>query len=77
MHPPAASGVTGSVDVEVDDQPAFYAAAIVPGGISYDSGTGDALTLLTAPMNTVPIGVPIPFTVTALPQPSPPPAESR
>ncbi len=66
IAPPAASGVTGSVDVEVDDQPLFYAAAIVSSGISYDSGKGDALTLLTAPMNTVPTGVPMPFTVTAL-----------
>ncbi|HXR38347.1 MAG TPA: IPT/TIG domain-containing protein [Terracidiphilus sp.] len=66
IAPPAAAGVTGSVDVEVDDLPAFYAAAIVSGGVSYDSGSGDALTLLTAPMNTVPTGVPIPFTVTAL-----------
>jgi hypothetical protein len=66
IAPPAAGGVTGSVDVEVDDLPTFYAAAIVSGGVSYDSGTGDALTLLTAPMNTVPIAVPIPFTVTAL-----------
>ena len=46
--------------------PLFYAAAVISGGISYDSGTGDALTLVTAPSNTVPIGVPIPFTVTAL-----------
>ena len=60
------SPATGSVDVEVDDLPAFYAAAVIPGGISYDAGTGDALTLVTAPANTVPIGVPIPFTVTAL-----------
>jgi hypothetical protein len=66
IAPPAAAGLTGSVDVEVDDQPAFYAAAIVSGGVSYDSGSGDALTLVTAPMNTVPIGVPTPFTVTAL-----------
>jgi hypothetical protein len=66
IAPPAATGVTGSVDVEVDDLPLFYAAAIVSGGISYDSGKGDALTLLTAPANTVPIGTPIPFTVTAL-----------
>ena len=64
--PPAASGVTGSVDVEVDDLPVFYAAAVIPGGISYDSATGDALTLNTAPSGTVPIGVPIPFSVTAL-----------
>jgi hypothetical protein len=66
IAPPAASGVTGSVDVEVDDLPTLYAAAVIPGGISYDSGAGDALTLFTAPSNTVPIGVPLPFTVTAL-----------
>ena len=66
IAPPSASGVTGSVDVEVDDLPTLYAAAVIPGGISYDSGTGDALTLVTAPSGTVPIGVPIPFTVTAL-----------
>ncbi len=66
IAPPAASGVTGSVDVEVDDEPLFYAAAIVSGGVSYDAATGDALTLVTAPMNTVPAGVPLPFTVTAL-----------
>jgi hypothetical protein len=66
IAPPAASGVTGSVDVEVDDLPAFYAAAVISGGVSYDSGTGDALTLNTAPSGTVPIAVPIPFFVTAL-----------
>jgi hypothetical protein len=66
IAPPALSGVSGSVDVEVDDLPIFYAAAIVSAGVSYDAGTGDSLTLLTAPMNTVPIGVPMPFTVTAL-----------
>jgi hypothetical protein len=66
IAPPAAAGVTGSVDVEVDDQPIFYAATVVPACVSYDSGAGDALTLLTAPANTVPIGVPVPFTVTAL-----------
>jgi hypothetical protein len=66
IAPAAAMGVTGSVDVEVDDQPSFYAAAIVGSGVSYDSGTGDSITLLTAPANTVPIGVPIAFTVEAL-----------
>ena len=66
IAPPPPAGVTGSVDVEIDDVPTFYAAAIIPGGISYDSGTGDSLTLVTAPSNTVPIGVPLPFTVTAL-----------
>lgn len=66
IAPAAAPGVSGSVDVEVDDLPMFYAMTILPGGISYDSGTGDSLTLITAPANTVPIGVPIPFSVTAL-----------
>jgi len=66
IAPPAANGVSGSVDVEVDDSPSLYAAAIVTAGVSYDSGNGDALTLNTAPMNTVPEGVPMPFTVTAL-----------
>jgi hypothetical protein len=70
IAPPAATGVIGSVDVEVDDLPLFYAAAIVFGGVSYDSGVGDALTLNTAPMNTVPTGVPIPFTVTAYAPPT-------
>jgi hypothetical protein len=66
IAPPAATGVTGSVDVEIDDLPVYYAITIISGGLSYDSGTGDALTLVTAPTNTVPVGVPLPFTVTAL-----------
>jgi hypothetical protein len=65
IAPAAASGVTGSVDVEVDDLPILNAAAIVSGGISYDAGSGDALTLLTAPMNIVPKATPLPFTVMA------------
>jgi hypothetical protein len=64
--PPAQAGVTGSVDVEVDDSPSYYAAAVIPGGLSYDAGTADALKLDTAPANTVPMGVPLPFSVTAL-----------
>lgn len=66
IAPAAATGVSGSVDVEIDDQPLFYAAAVISAGISYDAGTGDALTLVTAPSNTVPISTPLPFTVTAL-----------
>jgi len=65
IAPAAASGVTGSVDVEVDDQATTEASAVISGGVSYDSGNGDALNLVTAPMGTVPIAVPIPFTVTA------------
>ena len=66
IAPAASAGTIGSVDVEVDDLPIFYALAIISGGISYDSGNGDSLTLKTAPAGTVPTGVPIPFTVTAL-----------
>jgi hypothetical protein len=64
--PPAPKGVTGPVDIEIDDEPVFYAAAVIPGGVSYDSGSGDALTLDTAPANVVPMGEPLPFSVTAL-----------
>jgi hypothetical protein len=66
IAPAATPGVSGSVDVEVDDLPMFYAMTILPGAISYDAATGDSLTLNTAPANTVPIGVPISFSVTAL-----------
>lgn len=66
IAPASAPGITGSVDVEVDDLPIFSASSLISDGISYDSGKGDSLTLNTAPSNTVPIGVPIPFTVTAL-----------
>jgi hypothetical protein len=68
IAPAAPNGTVGSVDVEVDDLPMFNASAIISGGISYDSGNGDSLTLNNAPSGTVPIGVPIPFTVTALSQ---------
>jgi len=66
IAPPAPFGVIGSVEVEIDDLPVFYASTIISGGISYDSAAGDALTLNTAPFGIIPIGVPIPFTVTAL-----------
>jgi len=66
VAPAAAPGTTGSVDVQINDLPMFYAIAILSNGVSYDSGNGDSLTLNTAPANTVPVGVPIPFTVTAL-----------
>lgn len=66
IAPPASPGLTGPVDVEVDDLPIFYASAVISGGISYDAGSGDALTLVTAPSNTVPIATPLAFTVAAL-----------
>ena len=66
ISPAAANGFTGSVNVEVDDLPTFSAAAVLSSAVSYDSGSTDALTLDSAPTNTIPIGVPVPFTVTAL-----------
>jgi hypothetical protein len=56
------------VDVEIDDAPIYYAAAVISDGISYNAGTGDALTLMSAsePAGTIPIGVPEPFSVIAL-----------
>ncbi len=66
IAPAAATGETGSVDVEVDDLPIYSAATIIGGGISYDAGTGDSLGLVTAPTNIVPIAVPIPFTVSTM-----------
>jgi hypothetical protein len=66
IAPPAFPGTTGPADVEVDDLPIFNASAILSGGISYDAGAGDALTLVTAPSNTVPTATPLPFTVAAL-----------
>jgi hypothetical protein len=65
LVPPAGIGVTGSLDVTVNDLPAFSASATIPGGISYDSGTGDALKLVAAPANQIPMNVPKPFSVLA------------
>jgi hypothetical protein len=62
---PSAPGINGSQDVEVDDLPAFNAIAVIPGGISYDSGTGDVLHLITAPANQIPINIPQSFSVAA------------
>ena len=66
IAPAAGSGITGSVNVEVDDLPIYDAATVIAGGVSYDAGASDALTLVTAPTGTVPIGVPEPFSVIAL-----------
>ncbi len=62
----AAAGVTGSLDVEVDDLPSFSASAVIPGGLSYDAASGDALRVIAAPANQVPVNVPQAFSVVAL-----------
>ena len=66
IAPAAHTGVTGSQDVTVNDLPAFHAFAVISGGVSYDSATGDSLNLVTAPSNQVPLNVPQPFSVIAL-----------
>jgi hypothetical protein len=63
--PAAGAGVTGSLDVTVNDLPNFSASAMIPGGLSFDSAIGDSLSLVTAPANQVPINVPEPFSVLA------------
>lgn len=62
---PASSGVTGEVLVEVQD-PATLGVANMAGALSYDAQGSDAVSILTAPMGTAPIGVPEPFTVRAI-----------
>ena len=66
IAPPAPRRASPARSMSRSTMTRLYAAAVIPGGVSYDSGTGDALTLDTAPANTVPIGVPLPFSVTAL-----------
>lgn len=63
---PANTGnLGGSLDVTVSDVAGYNAVATIPGGISYDAGSTDALNLVTAPMNQVPLETPEPFTVRA------------
>ncbi len=66
IAPPAASGTSGTVDLEVDDLPIYYAAAVISGVLRYDAGDGDSITLVTAPAGTIPAAIPIPFTVKVL-----------
>jgi hypothetical protein len=63
--PANSAAATGSLDVQVSDQPLYNAIAVIPGGVSYDAGSNDALNLVTAPANQVPMNVPQPFTVLA------------
>ena len=62
---PASGGVTGDVLVQVQD-PATLGVAVMAGALSYDAQGSDAISIVTAPMGTVPVGVPQPFTVRAI-----------
>jgi hypothetical protein len=62
---PASGGVTGDVLVEIQDTQTLGVAAIAS-GVSYDAEPDDAISLLVAPMGSVPVGVAQPFTVRAM-----------
>lgn len=61
---PASGGVTGDVPLMIQDTQTLGVAAITS-GFSYDAGSNDALTVVTAPPSASPIGVPEPMTVRA------------
>ncbi|HEY0794861.1 MAG TPA: IPT/TIG domain-containing protein [Acidisarcina sp.] len=63
--PVAAAGVKGSVDLTVTD-PATQGFTTILGGMSYDAGNTDGLSIVTAPSNVVPKDVPLPFAVKTL-----------
>jgi hypothetical protein len=65
IAPPASEGVTGNVLVQVQD-PQTLGVAIIADGLSYGAQNGDELAIVTAPANTVAVGVPLPFTVKAM-----------
>jgi len=62
---PASAGITGNVLVQVHD-PQTLGVAIIADGLSYDAQNGDELAIVTAPANTVALGVPLSFTVKAM-----------
>jgi hypothetical protein len=62
---PPSAGATGNVLVQVQD-PQTLGVAIIADGLSYNAQNGDELGIVTAPANTVALGVPLPFTVRAM-----------
>ncbi len=66
IAPPSAGGATGNVDVTITD-PETQGWTTIEGssgtGLSYGPHTNDGIRIVTAPVNAVRIGVPLPFTV--------------
>jgi hypothetical protein len=62
---PASGGVTGDVVLRVQD-PQTLSVAAIGAGFGYDALGNDAISIVTAPAGSVPIGVPQPFTVRVL-----------
>lgn len=62
---PPSGGATGLVLLEIEDTETGGVTAIAD-GLSYDAQGEDAISLVTAPMGTVPMGAPEPLTVKAI-----------
>ena len=62
---PPSGGATGTVVVEVEDTVTLGVAAIAS-GVSYDAEPDDAISIVTAPMGLVAMGVPEAFIVRAM-----------
>src|ERR1700744_1536330 len=62
---PPANGAKGVVLLTVSD-PSTLGVTAIQDGLSYDAMGGDALSIVIAPLGTIPSGVPMPFTVKAL-----------
>jgi len=62
---PVSGGATGVVLVQVEDTQTQGVTAIAD-GLSYDANGEDAISLVTAPMGVVPMGVPEPLTARAV-----------
>jgi hypothetical protein len=59
---PPANGVTGTVDVTVQD-PQTLGVAVIPDGLSYGAQNDDTIAILSAPSGAVPPGAPLGFSV--------------
>lgn len=62
---PASGGVTGTVPIQIQDTQTLGMAGIGD-GFSYDAGSSDAVSLVSGPAGTEPIGVPQAMTVRVL-----------
>jgi hypothetical protein len=66
IAPPSAGGATGNVDVAITD-PVTQGWTTIEGssgaGLSYGAQSTDGIRIVSAPVNAVRIGVPLPFTV--------------
>ncbi len=62
---PASGGITGDVVLQVQD-PQTLGIAAIGAGFGYDALGNDGISIVTAPVGFVPIGVPLPYRVRVL-----------